>query len=238
MSTTPLHLRVRQDIETRITDGIWQPGSYLPSEQELMRRYRVSRTTIRKTISDLVASGKVVIERGVGTRVTVPAPDPQVGLSISELLRLQGRTPGIRSHTVTFEQAPDEICHELGLPQSGEGVVVRRVHTADDEVISSSQSWLDARILAGFTTDRLTADISLYDELARIGHVITTVIDRYTLIRVDEATAADLELQPGDPALAIHRRGLDASGLCLEVGRIVFRSDRYQPLYVIRRNTN
>lgn len=236
MSSAPLHQRVRRDIEQQIADGIWQPGSYLPSEYDLMERYRVSRTTIRKTISDLVMAGKVIIERGVGTRVAIPIPDPQIGLSISEMLRLQGRTPGVAFHSAEVQRSSPRVTADLGLAEPTRVLAIRRVYTADGAPVSCSQSFLPADTLAGTPIEKLNADISLYDLLARLGHAITTVVDAYTLVRVDQQSAADLELEPGDPALAIERQGLDANGICLESSRIIFRSDRYQPLNVIRRS--
>ena len=57
VGSEPLYLRVERDLASRISDGAWQPGDYLPSEQALQQRYQVSRTTIRKAVGDLVIDG-------------------------------------------------------------------------------------------------------------------------------------------------------------------------------------
>ena len=52
--------------------GALPVGTQLPSEEELIREFNVSRTTIRATIQNLVRQGLVEIRRGRGTFVASP----------------------------------------------------------------------------------------------------------------------------------------------------------------------
>ena len=61
-----LHIRLKQLIRTLISDT--QP-EYLISERELQRQFLVSRTTIRKTLNELVQEKRLVAEQGRGYRV-------------------------------------------------------------------------------------------------------------------------------------------------------------------------
>lgn len=56
-------------LRVRIDDGDLKPGDKLPSEQELVERYGVSRTVVREAISSLRASGFVATQQGVGAFV-------------------------------------------------------------------------------------------------------------------------------------------------------------------------
>lgn len=56
-------------LRARIDSGEMKPGDKLPSEQELVERYGVSRTVVREAISSLRASGFVATQQGVGAFV-------------------------------------------------------------------------------------------------------------------------------------------------------------------------
>lgn len=70
--TTPLHERIRGDIERAILSGDLQPGDRLPVEHELMRRYDCSRMTVNKALSRLAAAGMIERRRRAGSFVAAP----------------------------------------------------------------------------------------------------------------------------------------------------------------------
>lgn len=217
----PLYLRVQRDLALRISAGEWAPDDFLPSEQQLQEHYRVSRTTVRKAVGDLVAAGLVVIDRGNGTRVAQPRPHrPETGLmSFSATMRDLGRVPGI---------AAPHACVD------GDQVHVSRVHTADGEPVSFSESWLPLEIFAGFDPERLADQASLYAQLAELDLGVTEVVDSYGIALADQAQAEALQIAVGSPLLLIDRVGYAADQRPIESGRIVAVADRYRPSVITR----
>src|ERR1700722_2439502 len=71
-SRLPLYAQVENVLISRISNGSLPPGTRLPSEDELIQEYAVSRTTIRAAIQSLIQRGLVEIRRGTGTFVTHP----------------------------------------------------------------------------------------------------------------------------------------------------------------------
>ena len=59
-------------LAAEIAAGILSSGSRLPTEDQLIERFAVSRTTVRKAVENLVSRGLVEIRRGKGTFVTEP----------------------------------------------------------------------------------------------------------------------------------------------------------------------
>lgn len=59
---TPLHRQLSTVLAGHIRGGRFRPGERIPSEREICKAYGVSRTTVRQTMSDLVASGLLVVE--------------------------------------------------------------------------------------------------------------------------------------------------------------------------------
>jgi DNA-binding GntR family transcriptional regulator len=57
---------IADNLREQICQGELQPGSLLPSEAMLRRRYTVSRNTIRQALAILEADGSITVERGRG----------------------------------------------------------------------------------------------------------------------------------------------------------------------------
>lgn len=59
-------------LRREIGEGVWPPGSRLPTEQELARAHEASVSTVRRAVADLVAEELVVRRQGSGTYVLAP----------------------------------------------------------------------------------------------------------------------------------------------------------------------
>lgn len=236
MQREPLYLRVKADLLTRIDEGEWTSNDYLPSEQALIDYYRVSRTTVRKAISDLVSQGVLLIERGNGTKLAPRLTCVESMLSFTDMMHADQRKAGIADTTVTLQVPDVTIAEILHLHPTESALHFRRVHTADDQPISVSQSWLDQSLFAALSLESLSKQESLYAHLASLGRPISVVSDSFSVEAIDGQDAHDLDLDDGSPVLTIHRCGYDRSGVLIEYGLIYVRSDRFQPQYTVRRN--
>src|SRR6266436_9690029 len=72
INPTPLYAVLEAQIAGGIAGGEFPVGSRLPTEDDLVQRFAVSRTTVRKAIQNLLARGLIEIRRGTGTFVTQP----------------------------------------------------------------------------------------------------------------------------------------------------------------------
>src|ERR1700731_5232293 len=72
MSRSPLYERVESVLAGDIADGSLPPETQLPPEEGLIKRFKVSRTTVRKAIQNLIERGLVEARRGKGTFATQP----------------------------------------------------------------------------------------------------------------------------------------------------------------------
>jgi GntR family transcriptional regulator len=72
LDPTPLYAQLETELAASIVSGVFPPGSQLPTEDGLIERFNVSRTTIRKAIQNLASRGLVEIQRGRGTFVAQP----------------------------------------------------------------------------------------------------------------------------------------------------------------------
>ncbi|MBI2720054.1 MAG: histidine utilization repressor [Rhizobiales bacterium] len=68
----PLYARVKDHILTQIRSGSWAPGARVPSENELVESFGISRMTANRALRELHAEGYVARVPGVGTFVKEP----------------------------------------------------------------------------------------------------------------------------------------------------------------------
>jgi DNA-binding GntR family transcriptional regulator len=100
----PIHGQIKRWMEEQIRTGVWPARFKLKAEVDLARDLDVSRGTVRKAISDLIAEGLLTQTHGRGTFVTphvVEQPLADRLVTFSEDLI----SKGIAYETQVFEQA-------------------------------------------------------------------------------------------------------------------------------------
>jgi GntR family transcriptional regulator len=79
-----LYRQVAAAIRDAIASGEYPPGTLLPSETQLIERYRVSRPTVRNAVAALRAEGLIEVIHGKGSFVRgLPAPDMTIERTVS-----------------------------------------------------------------------------------------------------------------------------------------------------------
>ncbi|WP_085830659.1 GntR family transcriptional regulator [Collinsella vaginalis] len=97
-SAIPLYKQIVRYLDTQIKAGIYGPGDKLPTENELMEKFGVSRITVRSAVKELEDAGIVVRVRAKGTFVSsdrdMYAADDRESFSCS--CRMAGKEPSTR----------------------------------------------------------------------------------------------------------------------------------------------
>lgn len=91
--------------EMIVDEGRYLPGSKLPNENELSEALQVSRTTLRESISFLVAQGILEIRRGKGTFVAEKLPEAGMDLTGLAGARSRVRAKDLFEMRLIFEPA-------------------------------------------------------------------------------------------------------------------------------------
>jgi len=69
-SAVPFYYQLQLYIEDKIKNNHWQPGQKLPSEKELCDHFNVSRTVVRRTLSELASDNLVETIKGKGSFIS------------------------------------------------------------------------------------------------------------------------------------------------------------------------
>ncbi|MFY0545903.1 GntR family transcriptional regulator [Brevibacillus sp. H7] len=68
-SFIPMYQQISETIQKQIQEGVYTEGAKIPTEQELMELFNVSRTTVRLAIQDMTEKGLIEKKQGKGTFV-------------------------------------------------------------------------------------------------------------------------------------------------------------------------
>ncbi len=229
-SGVPLYMQVERSLRDRITEGEWAPGEQIPTEEKLCKAYGVSRVTVQQAMSNLVADGLVVRERGRGRFVRdsgLIARERGVTSFTTELIEI-GLKPGsvvLERSVLTAQQAG--IVDMLRLKRSDPVIRWKRLRTANDEPIGLQTSVLPLRRFPGLEGVDLEGT-SLYSILfERYGLLAIEAIDTYAVALLDQGDAKLLSVPKGSPAFHVERLTLAADGP-VEHTRSLMRGDRYR----------
>lgn len=128
----PLYRVVYNQLKSRLEDGIYRPGTLIPSETKLRQEFGVSLITIRRAIHELVLDGFLDSHQGVGNFVREPGQNSiVVGLSSFTSDVVSGRLRLVRSLMEdSLVQAPESIAAKLGVQA---GSMLRKLVRLDYE---------------------------------------------------------------------------------------------------------
>lgn len=228
-SKLPYYHQLYEMMRDRIIDGDLSPGQALPTEQELVERYGISRTTVRHALDQLVNEGLVYRQSGRGTFVAHPTVEQGIGkiTSFTEDMRQRGLTPGTEVLRTRLLRASATIAEKLGVA-AGEGLaLIMRLRLADDEPMSVEESYLRHRLCPGV----LAHDYALRS-LTRIlerefGIAILRARQIVGAVSASRSLAQMLGTSEGSPLLYIERVSYTQSGEPIEYLRLYHRGDRY-----------
>jgi GntR family transcriptional regulator len=227
-ASQPLYHRVYRQIAREIESGALQPGDRLPSERWLCDELGVSRATVRRAIEELVGDG-LVEGRGRGSFVTGDAlvEPPNTLMSLSELGRSRGLEAGSRVLAAELRPATIDEAEAFGIAPGAEVFELRRLRMLDSLPISIDHNRVPLRVLPGAQELDFTSD-SLYDALERAGHAPVRADYELEARGADEHEAELLGLAAGAPVLFATTVAIGDDGRVLDLGRTVYRADRYR----------
>jgi GntR family histidine utilization transcriptional repressor len=215
-----------QQLKTHILEGIQagrlRPRDRVPSEQELVRRFGVSRMTAHRALRELASDGVVVRQSGVGTFVA-PRPAASHALQVRNIAdEIRARGHGHTARVVTLERttAGREIAERLRLRAGAAVFHSLIVHCENDLPIQAEDRWVCTQGAPRYGDQDFTATTP-NEYLSRVAP-LQTAEHRIRAERPAKRIRALLRMPVDEPCLVIHRRTWSG-------GRPVSVADLYHP---------
>lgn len=212
-----------------LSDGTSRPGSALPSETELVRRYGVSRNTVRRALGQLEKERRIVRRRGSGTYAAESQPDAARRKAMDRLRADPGRFgDAVRSEILHWASigTPDFVtarCARFG----DRCLYVQRRFTHRGHGFALVTSFVPEQ-MAGHLSQRAVTGSSVLEVLARSGYRASRGERAITAVAADAGTATLLETSIGAPLIAVQTVVFGRQGLPLELAQELYRPDASQ----------
>ncbi|WP_305094103.1 GntR family transcriptional regulator [Prescottella sp. R16] len=197
-------------VEAALADEIgthWQVGDRLPSEEDLIRRFGVSRITVRRAVQNLAGRGLVEIRRGVGTFVAAPRiTQPLTALTgFVEDMHALGLEADAEVVSIRTQPASRSVADALAVPLGSDVTFVERVRRADGRALSFDQTYLIPEVGRRIAEDDLEST-PIFTLLERTyGVPLVEATYRLSACLADADVAAALDVQVGDAVFRIER---------------------------------
>jgi GntR family transcriptional regulator len=226
-STAPRYLRVKKLVQDAVASGDLKAGDAIPGERDVAVLLDISRVTVRKAFTDLVAEGVLVQRQGSGTFVAPKAQRIEQPLS-----RLTSFTEDMRSRGI--KTVADWLDRSTGLPTPEESLVLalspgervsrlHRLRRADGKPLAIERASIPHR----FLPDPDLVGTSLYAALEERGLRPVRALQRLHAVALTQSEGELLDLPVGSPALFIQRVSYLPDGRIVEFTRSHYRGDSY-----------
>jgi GntR family transcriptional regulator len=212
--------RLRDELLEEITSSQLEPGTKLPTEGELSKRFGVSRATVREAVRGLVEAGYVTRRRGSGSYVAERRRMPHgldSTLSYLAMIESAGAHAGMRVLDAVFEQC-EKTDSPLHLSTGDMVLAVKRVRTADGQPVIYSRDRIPARLLRT-DLDLQNLDPSLFALLRSSGHAADHATATLRAVASTSFTAKVLGVRRGKPLLYIEEVDYDRDGTPVMLSR-------------------
>jgi DNA-binding GntR family transcriptional regulator len=229
----PKYAQIRDEIQRRISEGEYAPGTLLPSEHELVAEFGVSRPTIVRALMWLRQDGWIETQQGKGSFVrgrpalakverTRPA---ETALEVPEIA-LSGQLV-----QAGVKLAPAYVSTLLGLDPGAKAFLRQRLLSEDDGTpLELASIWLPLDVASG--TDLASPELlgeSIRHHLAsrkklRLDHAV----ERISARKPAGEEAALLGVAADAPVLNVIVTAYDATSKPVQVTDLVLPGDRHE----------
>lgn len=223
-----LYQQVKDILIKRIQNRIWEPNTLIPTEQDLMKEFDVSRTTIRQAISMLVQDGLLEKRQGKGTIVK---PQQLVGSlgrlkGFAEEVMEKGLTPHSKLMRVEFTEALYEEKLNLEVPEDSRILIVERVRFANGMPIALERSCWPENIGEILIKHDLNS-AKFYEILEHNNIILKRAKEKISAMNATLYEADLLGIRGGEALLEMSRLSFGIDDKPLEYTRTKYRSDQY-----------
>ena len=227
LSLQPLYQQVKRHILENIGSGKWGASTRVPSENDIVRSFGVSRMTANRALRELRDEGVLVRIAGVGSFVADrhAHAHPLEIRGIADEIRERGHVH--RAEIVSLERvrAGADLAADFGIAPRGELYRSLLVHFENDRPVQLEDRHVSPALAPGY----LDVDFSRTTPYEYLIHVAPLQEAEHVLRAVmpDERTRKLLTMKRDEPCLLVTRRTW-THGTIASLARLYHPGSRYE----------
>lgn len=203
---TALYQQLKDHVASHIQNGTWRAGDRLPSENELVQKFGMSRMTVNRALRELSEQGRIRRVAGVGSFVADEKPQSNL-LQIASLahdIRSRGHDYSCEVIVVERISATLEVAAALGLTTGASVFHSVCVHKEDGVAMQLEDRYVNPTMVPSFAQQDFSSEqpsdflvrTVLFDQME---HVVDAVLPTAEQARL-------LCMEVGQPCLLLTRR--------------------------------
>lgn len=225
----PLYFQLKELILSEIKAGAYPGGSVIPTENDLIDMFGISRTTVRQAIAELVNAGWLYRVKSKGTFVSFPKINQDFVTRIESSDCAMARQNTVSSTEVlelSLMKADKIIAAQLNLEEKEQVVYLHRKRYENQEPIVTIKTYLPHKYCMGLLEKDFTK-ASLYEELSKeMQTKVTSVCQQIGAAAADARDAKELNIARGKPIQCVKSIGYNIFKQPREYSLARYRGDR------------
>jgi len=225
----PKYYLISQEIIGRIKANELVPGMKVPSENEIIDNYKVSNTTARKALQEIVLQGWVYKVKGKGTFVqpqkVIRSADKI--LSFTKNMLEMGYTPRTEViHTEEIKEGYSVTVNGRFYKMKGPVYKIHRLRYANDIPMMLEVRYISKRLCPNITNENL--EKSLYD-LYRQKYNLNLLASHQMLsaIMIGQGVLDFFNLSKSKPGFLVDGVTFSGNEIILDMEKSIYRGDKY-----------
>jgi GntR family transcriptional regulator len=228
-SSIPIYVQIKKMLANDIDSGKLLPHTRVPSENELVKSFGVSRMTINKVMTELTRDGILYRRQGKGTFVSQKKIDQwffRITSFKQDMIQrgLDPKTSVIEKKVITASSA---VAAQLKVKAAEKVIFIKRLRYANDEPIMIESRYLNYKWCRKILNEPLETE-SIHNLLIQKYRLPLTKVHQYLeAIKINDEEAGYLGIDPGEPGFLLCRTTFTAETPVTWVNYI-YRGDRYR----------
>ena len=223
----PQYARIKTALRERIEHGELSPGDRVPSENQLLAEFAVSRMTARRALLELADEGLLQRIQGLGSFVADLRPLSSVTQirDIAEEIRQRDRRHSCRVVSLSELTASPALAARMGIASGDKLFRSVLVHFENGLPLQ----WERRHVAAQLAPTYLQQDFTGITPSAYLSEVapLTEADQTVEAVLPEAEVARALEMAPGEPCLKVIRRTFSHRGV-VSLAELMHPGDRYR----------
>ena len=237
-SPTPLYEQVEALIKKNILNKTWPKGKKIPTETELMKKFGVSRGTLKRAISNLQKNGYLVQRQGLGTFV-------QADIEIPLEIGLYSFAYNFQAHHIDYsnkilsakipKKTSKDIADKLGITITDKYLCLRRLREVEGENIMLIENNINIANAPHIETADFSKE-SLFSIIERYSKETVEYSEtKYSAVGANSEVSSYFNIKKGAPILYQEQLVHLSNNSIIEFARVWIKSNHFTLKTILHR---